>query len=254
MSRRGPSFIIAGAPRSGTTWLYHLLDRHPDVFMAKPAQPEPKFFLIDELYARGFDYYVDTWFTGAERYAAAGEKTTNYLENAAVAGRMHAHLPQVKLVFILREPASRAYSNWAWSRMNGMETEEFEAALVLEEERERQVPDRLRYARPHAYFSRGLYARLLTPYFDRFPRRQVLCLKFDDIIRAPGSLAARLHGFLGVVPRPADADDLDVINPSELRTTEIPPRARALLRERYADAQRELVRLLGAEFDWEASR
>ena len=135
-----------------------------------------------------------------------------------------------------------------------METEEFEAALALEEERERHVPDRLTYARPHAYFSRGLYARLLTPYLDRFPRGQVLCLKFDDIIRAPGSLATRLHEFLGVVPRPADAEDLDVINPSELRTTEIPPRARALLRERYADAQRELVRLLGAEFDWEASR
>ena len=122
MPRQGPTFIIAGAPRSGTTWLYELLDRHPDVYMAKPVRPEPKFFLVDELYSRGIQHYFDTWFAGADAYRAAGEKSTNYLESAVVAERIHQHLPSVKLVFILREPAHRAYSNWMWSRMNGMET------------------------------------------------------------------------------------------------------------------------------------
>ena len=186
MPRQGPTFIIAGAPRSGTTWLYELLDRHPEIYMAKPVRPEPKFFLVDELYARGIQHYFDTWFAGADAYRAAGEKSTNYLESAVVAERIHQHLPSVKLVFILREPAHRAYSNWAWSRMNGMETEDFETALANEEERERLLDPRLRYARPHAYFSRGLYAEMLRPYFALFPREQVLCVKFDDIIRKPG--------------------------------------------------------------------
>jgi hypothetical protein len=252
MTRQRPTFIIAGAPRSGTTWLFHLLDRHPDVYMAKPARPEPKFFLLDDLYARGFQYYVDTWFAGSEGFAAAGEKTTNYLENAEVAGRIHVHLPNVRLIFILREPASRAYSNWAWSRMNGMETEDFETALALEEQRERELPDGLRYSRPHAYFSRGLYARLLAPYFQRFPREQLLCLNFESIIQAPAALAVRLQRFIGVPARPADAEGLDVINPSEQRGLEMPQRARALLHERYAVPNRELVHLLGREFDWDA--
>ena len=54
---RLPDFIIGGAPRSGTTWLYALLDRHPDVFMARPRAPEPKFFLVDHLYEKGLQYY-----------------------------------------------------------------------------------------------------------------------------------------------------------------------------------------------------
>ena len=33
--------------------------------MAKPLQPEPKFFLIDELYQRGVEYYSRTWFADA---------------------------------------------------------------------------------------------------------------------------------------------------------------------------------------------
>lgn len=219
--------------------------------MAKPVRPEPKFFLVDELYARGLPYYLDTWFADAERYAASGEKSTNYLENAVVAERTQLHLPSVKLVFILREPAHRAYSNWLWSRMNGMESEHFETALALEDERERALPPALRYARPHAYFSRGLYARMLRPYFARFPREQILCLKFDGIIRGPGDLAARLHRFVGVTPRPDDAAGLDVVNPSEKRDESMPHEALADLRKRYAAAQRELVELVGPEFaDW----
>jgi hypothetical protein len=252
MPRLGPTFIIAGAPRSGTTWLYELLDRHPDVYMAKPVRPEPKFFLVDELYARGIQHYVDTWFAGADTYRAAGEKSTNYLERAVVAERIHQHLPSVKLIFILREPAHRAYSNWMWSRMNGMETEDFETALAKEEERERLLPAKLRYARPHAYFSRGLYAEMLRPYFTLFPREQVLCLKFDAIIRTPGDLAARLHHYIGVTPRGEDATGLDVVNPSEKRGEEMPVESLDRLRQRYAEPLRELATLAGPEFaEWE---
>ena len=250
MHRPGPTFLIAGAPRSGTTWLYHLLDRHPDVFMAKPARPEPKFFLVDELYERGFQHYVETWFDGASAYTAAGEKSTNYLESPSAADRIHRHVPDVRLVFILREPTQRAYSNWAWSRMNRMESLDFAAALAEEDERERTVPAHLRYARPHAYFSRGLYASLLRPYFELFRREQILCLKFDDIILKPGELACRLHRFIGVTPRPDDTLGLDVINPSEAGDA-MSDDMRARLRRRYAPATRELVSLLGPEFgDW----
>jgi len=248
--RQGPTFLIAGAPRSGTTWLYHLLDRHPDVYMAKPVRPEPKFFLVDELYARGLHHYVDTWFAGAEAYVAAGEKSTNYLESAAAAARIHRDLPNVKLVFILREPAQRAYSNWAWSRMNRMETADFQTALALEEERERTVPPHLRYARPHAYFSRGLYAAMLRPFFDLFSREQILCLKFEDIIVTPEDLASRLHTFIEVAPRPDDTLGLDVVNPSEAGDG-MPDDVRQDLRRRYAAPSRELAELLGPEFeDW----
>ena len=220
--------------------------------MARPVRPEPKFFLVDETYARGIGHYVDTWFSGADRYPAAGEKSTNYLERAVVADRIHLHLPSVKLIFILREPAHRAYSNWLWSRMNGMESEDFETALAMEAERERALPPALRYARPHAYFSRGLYAAMLRPYFARFPREQILCVKFDDIIRTPGDLAARVHRFVGVTPRAGDAAGLDVVNPSEKRGEQMPHETLARLRDRYSEAQRELVELVGPEFArWE---
>jgi len=246
---RLPDFIIGGAPRSGTTWLYELLDRHPDVYMARPLKPEPKFFLVDHVYDKGLNFYANTWFAAAGDARLAGEKSTDYLESAAAAERIARDLPRVKLVFILREPADRAYSNYVWSRMNGLETEDFATALRLEAQREKELPERLRFARPFSYFSRGLYADLLAPYLQRFSREQMLMLRFEDILIRPGQLAERLHRFLGVSPRPDDAAGIGVINPSNRGVATFDEAVRRDLLMQYVEPNRRLAALLGPQFE-----
>lgn len=217
--------------------------------MAKPVTPEPKFFLVDDIYQKGLEFYSASWFAEAGLEQAAGEKSTDYLESAAAAARIARDVPGVKLVFILREPVDRAYSNYLWTRMNGIETEDFATALALEPERDRTLPERWRFARPFSYFSRGLYADLLDPYLRLIPRDRLLVLKFEDIINAPAELAMRLQRFIGVAERPGDADGLGVINPSE-RSSERPAEevTRALAR-RYEEPNRRLARLLGPDFE-----
>lgn len=240
-----PHFIIGGAPRSGTTWLHHALSRHPDIFLASPIFPEPKFFLVDEFYAQGLDHYREQWFAKAPAGAVCGEKSTNYLESLTAAQRIHKHLPEVRLVFILREPAARAYNNWLWSRMNKVETEDFATALALETSREAKVEPRLRYARPHALFSRGLYADLLTPWFALFKREQILCLRCEDIATDSQGLLARLHRHFGVVERPYDGESLGVINTATGEATEPMPREQLeRLRAAYAEPNRRLAELV----------
>ncbi len=245
---RLPDFVIGGAPRSGTTWLYLLLDKHPDVFMAKPLRPEPKFFLVDETYRQGIDYYSNTWFSEVPPGAVAGEKSSNYLESPVAAARLREHIPGVRLVFILREPAARAWSNYLWSKMNGLEEEDFETALTLEEEREANCPEHLRFARPHAYYSRGLYAELLEPYFARFGPEAILVLRYEDIATAAGRVAERLHRFIGVPSRPQDVESVGVANPSS--GGHPLPQVMAGLRRRYREPNRRLRDLLGRSQVW----
>ena len=246
-------FIIGGAPRSGTTWLYQVLDMHPEIFMAKPIKPEPKFFLIDELYEQGIDYYGQMWFQDTGVHKVYGEKTTNYLEATNVAARIKRNLPNVKLIFVLREPVERAFSNYLWSIKNKMEKEDFETALFLEDKREKELPKNLRYSRPHANFSRGLYADLLKPYFDLFPREHILCLKFEDIAESADSFIKRVHKFLGVSPRLEDGNVLGKINAVDRGDSlRMPDHIRDKLRKAYTEPNRRLALLLGPDFKiWE---
>ncbi len=251
MSMRLPDFIIGGAPRSGTTWLYHLLSLHPGIFMARPVKPEPKFFLIDEQYREGLGYYSSKWFRDCPAGKIAGEKSTNYLESPEAARRILKDLPDVKMVFIFREPAVRAYSNYLWTKMNGLETESFGRALELEEQRERTLPERLKYARPYSYFSRGLYAGLIGPYLE-LGRERILCLRCEDIAQRPGELAARLHRFLGVEPRPGDAGSLGVVNAATGEDEPAPEHLMSALRKRYRAHNERFYRLIGGDFEpWE---
>jgi hypothetical protein len=250
VSLRLPDFLVGGAPRSGTTWLYTALDRHPSIYMAKPIKPEPKFFLIDGLYEKGLEHYSTTWFGDVPARRVAGEKSTDYLESRAAAERIGRDLPHVRLVFILRDPVDRAYSNYLWTRMNRLEHEDFETALASEDERERTTPATYRFSRPYAYFSRGLYADLLQPYVDRFPPAQMLILKFEDLVDRPRELLSRLHAFVGVAERPADADGLGVINAAARQESDaMPAHVRASLVERYREPNARLARLLGPSFE-----
>jgi Sulfotransferase domain len=246
---RLPDFIIGGAPRAATTWLSALADLHPKIAMAKPVRPEPKFFLVDEIFARGAGYYSETWFTSLPAGRLIGEKSTNYLESPLTAARIAATVPDVRLVFLLRNPVDRAYSNYLWSKMNGLETETFERALELESGREAAVPGHLRYSRPHAYFSRGLYAEALTRFFQHFPRSHILIIRYEDVAAQPRDVAAEFHRFLGVDLHPEHADQLGRINAAQdLGGDEMSGELRSKLAQRYAEPNRRLAALLGPGF------
>lgn len=245
---RLPDFIIAGAPRSGTTWLSHLLDKHPDIGMAKPFKPEPKFFLVDSLYNKGLSYYSDTWFSNKNNLKL-GEKSTNYMEDACVAERIYHYIPTVQLIFILRNPIERAWSNYCWSVVNGLEKETF--AYAIKHENQRETPEKLRYAKPFSYIARGYYADLLTPFFKLFKREQILILKFEDIIKNSSELTKKIHRFIGVQERPNDGDELGVINTAEGAKESIPLESREYLREIFKKPNNQLSDLVGLDFsEW----
>ena len=123
-------------------------------------------------------------------------------------------------------------------------------ALELEGRRERDLPPERRFSRPHAYFSRGLYAERLEPWFALFPRERILCLRCEDIARQPRRLAERLHRFLGLEARGDDVHGLGLINAAEREGAEAPATATfQALRTRYAEPNRRLAELLGPQFE-----
>lgn len=198
---RSPTFVIAGAQRSRTTWLYHLLDAHPDVFMAKPVRPEPKFFVTGARPGRDVAWYLRTWFGKAAAERAVGEKSTSYMDAPGVPGRLRAAFPDLQIVFLLRHPVERAISNYRLSRAHGLETEPLETALRTEAERVRTTSFPELSVHPFAYLQRSRYADHLERFLAHFDRAAMRIIIQDDFDTAPLATCEGLFEFLGIDPR-----------------------------------------------------
>ncbi|MEX2596288.1 MAG: sulfotransferase [Salibacteraceae bacterium] len=178
-------FIIIGAQRSGTTLLYELMDRHPEVCMARPVRPEPKYFLNEQV---SKEEYLSGYFTHRlSSHRFLGEKSTSYYEFPEVAHRIHAVLPDVKLIFLARNPVDRALSNYFFSVQHSIETRTLKQVFL-----ERKPPPLIKQTlsvNPFDYLKRGDYAALLKPYDERFGNRLKPVL-FEYLIngRATGEL------------------------------------------------------------------
>jgi len=197
-------FFIVGAQRCGTTYLYHLLDQHPEIEMARPVRPEPKFFLDEAAFARGLADYA-RFFPGKPGARVRGEKSTSYLGSDLAAERIAAAFPKAQVLVLVRDPVERALSHWRFSVANGVETLPAEEAFRREPER-RDNFDRERFSvSPFAYLRRGRYADDLARWTARFPALRVLV---TEALVGSREAVADLYARLGVDPafRPAGVE------------------------------------------------
>lgn len=201
-----PDFLIAGAPKAGTTALYAALVRHPGLFL--PMVKEPKFFLSDGPPPRrggpgdAQTYQEHVWrragyealFEPAPRGAVRGEATPFYLYDLEAHRRIHRLLPRVRLILVLRDPVDRAHSNWAHLRGAGLEREsDFVAACDLEPRRRAAG-----WAAFWHYVGLGCYGSQVAHLLSVFDREQVLVMRYRDLRDAPAATLDRVCAFLGV--------------------------------------------------------
>jgi sulfotransferase family protein len=250
-AERVPTFIIGGAPRSGTTFLCHALARHPDVYIAEPYIPEPKVFLGRE---KSHDEYLALYrrlFASAHRQRALGEKTSRYLESADACRLIKEHLPSVRIMFVLREPVERAYSNFLWSTKNGLETLSFEEAIRLEGE-PRPLPSgraSAAEARPFDYLSRGQYDVLAERYHEAFGAKAIRFFLYEDLVSEPERVLTDMQRFIGVEPRHLGVADLGLINAARDVGPPIAAGTHVALRRRMAPSVRRFQALTGVCVD-----
>jgi hypothetical protein len=184
---RLPDFLLIGAMKSGTTTLWRHLASHPEIFMATPK--EPQFFSREHAYSRGLDWYCSL-FAAAAASQRCGEASACYArwpEFGGVPERIAAHVPQARLVYLIREPVARCYSHYA----HEMEERALRGSgpLLGFEEAIECVPNIL---------DASLYAKQIERYLAHFPRSALFILTLEELRASPDATWRSLQGFLGV--------------------------------------------------------
>ena len=128
--------FIVGAPKAGTTSLYHYLSEHPEVFMSR--EKETDFFSNEELKELS-SYYksksvasLDAYklqFEGATDAKILGEGSVSYLYYPKVPVKIKEYNPSSKIIIMLRHPVDRAYSHYLMDYRMGLIDVSFEEVM-----------------------------------------------------------------------------------------------------------------------------
>ncbi|HTQ68946.1 MAG TPA: sulfotransferase [Solirubrobacteraceae bacterium] len=244
---RMPDFLIVGHAKSGTTAMYEMLRRHPEVFMPEykgGAGKEPWYFSRDNPHPQRSGER-DISFTGrvpmsAEEYLALfdgavpgqlrGEASSSYLWSRTAAARIAAVRPDARIIAIMREPASFLRSLHMQLLQNRHEAVfDFREAVELDQDRRenRHIPSRSYWPSALIYSDRVRYVEQLGRYHEHFSPEQVLVLIYDDFRDDNAATLGRVERFLGISEVP--------IEPLEANPTIVP-------RERLEGMRRSLRR------------
>lgn len=197
-----PKFLIIGAQKSGTSSLRKFLERNPKYFFT--PRRELHFWNRDLKYRDGDgvnEYFRN--FDDAISNQMVGEKSPSYLPSKSAAERIALHLPQAKIVAILRDPADRAYSAYLHGRRIGAipKGRTFSRAI-----RDYQNNQGVPYG---DVVSQGFYFESLERYYKNFDAKQIHVMSFSQLTKNPQLILPQLMRFLMPTEFQLKSPDID---------------------------------------------
>lgn len=196
---REPNFIIGGVAAGGTSYLYELLIQHSEIYLPKQRVPEPHYYYKSWEYSKGLQWYLKEYFSNVKEEIAIGERSSSYLYGGAkVAQKIAKDFPQMKFIFMLRNPIERAWANYRFTALQGLEEVSFKEALLNEKERIKHLEGIWKEIAPYDYTGRGFYAKQLQEFLDFFPKEQILCIKSESLSSKDLSLLPKIYHFLNL--------------------------------------------------------
>ena len=201
-----PNFFVVGAPKTGTTSLYHYLRQHPQIYMS-PVK-EPCYFASEvrlDNFSREFEagarsrilrlrQFLEGPMTGddpggivanPEDYlrlfhrvdgeAAIGEASVCYLRSPTAAANIRSRIPEARIVVILRDPAERAFSQYLQYAANGQVRRSFREHI------ERCARNTCReFSTLYPLLETGLYYEQVKSYLELFPRANIQIYFYEE--------------------------------------------------------------------------
>ena len=176
-----PDFLGIGAMKAGTSSLHMYLAMHPDICV--PHLKELNYFRTEAQFRDREDWYAEQ-FRDRRTGQLIGEVSPDYTKSPLYPGvpeRIKSVAPDVKLIFLAREPVSRMESMYVHQVSLGRESRPIDVALVED---------------PH-YREVSSYAMQLELYLARFDREQLLVIASEQLARDPSHAMARIFAHIG---------------------------------------------------------
>jgi sulfotransferase family protein len=235
-----PDFVVIGAPKCGTTYLYHLLSKHAHVEPA--AFKEVHYF--DLLFEKGTEWYRQCFPPSRHKdgqRTITGEATPGYLFHPHAAKRMAKVIPEARLIALLRNPVDRMYSAFHFFQVrHGRQKGTFEETIATSFD----------CGHENHLLEQGNYVDHLLRWARFFSREQMLVLKSEEFFEYPQETLTRVLEFLELPEWKPDASELHDKRNEGRYEQMMDPTIRRRLEEYFEPHNRRLYEYLGVDFGW----
>ena len=189
------NFIICGTQKGGTTALDHYMRMHSEVCMAK--KKEVHFFDNDKYFLTNSPPYnkYHKFFNPKKNHKVIGESTPIYMFWINAMERIFNYNPNIKLIIILRNPIERAFSNWNMEIQRKREKRTFLESIQYEI---KQLNREIKQNRTYSYLRRGFYTDQIKRILKTFKKKQLLCLKNENLRNKPEDTLSLVSDFLDI--------------------------------------------------------
>nr|XP_056715058.1 heparan sulfate glucosamine 3-O-sulfotransferase 3B1-like [Euleptes europaea] len=184
-TKRLPQALIIGVKKGGTRALLEFLRVHPDV---RAVGAEPHFF--DRNYGRGLAWYRDLMPRTLDGQITM-EKTPSYFVTKEAPARISAMSKGTKLIVVVRDPVTRAISDYTQTLSKKPDIPTFESLTF--KNRTTGLIDTTWSA-----IQIGIYAKHLENWLLYFPIGQILFVSGERLISDPAGELGRVQDFLGL--------------------------------------------------------
>jgi hypothetical protein len=234
-----PDFLVVSPPKTATSWLAANLNRHPRILV--PPEKEIRYFDM-----RWRHHSID-WYCGRftrESGQLAGDISPTYalLPSFAIE-HVHSIMPDLKIILLLRDLPSQAWSHLKHTRVHGEANFAGRAGRVDDVEFDDLVSNLV-----HDYtFSANDYEGIIRRWLKWFPKEQFHIAFFEEAVTTPKRYFARLFAFLGV-----DADTCLELEQMPVNRGDPSPAPAALaewMERNYTERRRSLARYLKQTFN-----
>ena len=199
-----PSFILAGSPKCGSTSLYYYLAEHPDIFMSQQKEIHyltfdilnslnqgPKDKVVNSFHISNFKDYKNQ-FTKARNNQVIGEVSPSYINYPSqTIPKIKHHLGNPKLIFLIRDPIQRAFSNYLHLVREEREDLSFYDALQAEQERMKN-----KYSDFWYYSFNSFYYEKIKAYDEAFD--DILIITAEELKNNTLRTLSKIFKFIGV--------------------------------------------------------
>ena len=241
--KRLPHFLVLGTQKGGTTSLQKLLEQHPGVYL--PPCKEVHYF---SLHADESPSWYASHYQNARWGQKRGDITPFYLFHPQAPERIHALLPRVRLIALLRDPVERTLSQYFHAQRHGFESLSLDEALAAEPQR--LATGEAYSFQKHSYVARSRYLEQLDRYEALFPKKRMLVLKSEDLFNQTQSTWKQIQQFLKLrdIPLPMT---LPRANAGQGEANEIAPHVRGQLRNVLAATASGVKQRYGIDWGWD---